>query len=124
MTRFVASSPVRLGVGLILALLVGDVLSPSQARAGCGNHLVVVLDEGGTGDSPLPFPPGPCTGPNCSRSEELPLAPAAANPTLTRLKASLPELPDDARPVLAGWLRTSETDRSVHAATPPFHPPR
>src|SRR5689334_9902752 len=64
----------RYGTGLIMALLLGDVLSPSALRGACGDH--VRYSSPGMKDGPasdhlsgsLPAPV-PCTGPTCSRPE-------------------------------------------------------
>src|SRR5947208_17161813 len=89
MTRFAATGPVRLGAGLILALLLVDVLSPSVARAGCGDPLPTVRVAASQAE-PTPMPPAPrepCTGPHSSRPpDQPPLAPASVTVTLPDLQ--------------------------------------
>src|SRR4051812_24309421 len=95
MKRHAATCPVRLGAGLILALLLADVLAPSVAQAGCGDHLRAVRVGASRTEQPMPTAPGePCNGPDCSRApEQPPLAPASAKASLPDLDARMSEPP-------------------------------
>jgi hypothetical protein len=127
MKRLAATWPARLGAGLILALLLADVLSPSVAQAGCGDHLRAVRVGASQAEpSPTPAAPGePCNGPNCSRApEQLPLAPASVKVTLPDLEARLSEPPTHDGFGEAGWLRRSDSHPPVHSSASIFHPPR
>src|SRR5262249_9567491 len=96
MKRLAATWPFRLGAGRILALLLVDVLSPSAAQAGCGDHLKAVrVGAPQTEPVSLPTTPGePCTGPNCSGApEQSPLVPASVKVILPDLKARLSDQP-------------------------------
>ena len=127
MKRLAATWPARLGAGLILALLLVDVLSPSVARAGCGDHLRAVRVGAPQAEpSPMPATPGePCTGPNCSRApEHLPLAPASVKVTLPDLDARLCEPPARDGSGEAGWLRRPDSHFPVRISVSIFHPPR
>jgi hypothetical protein len=117
----------RLAVGLLVALLLGELLSPSAARAGCGDHvqipraLVVPIDD--PADLPA-HPAAPCTGAACSLPEQIPLAPVAPSPTLTDLWGQVASTSDGNRPSPSGWLSLSDTPPSQSLATSIFHPPR
>jgi hypothetical protein len=127
MKRHAATWPARLGAGLILALLLVDVLSPSVAQAGCGDHLRTVRVGAPQAEpTPMPLAPGgPCTGPNCSRDpEHLPLAPAAVKVTLPDLDARLSEPPTHDGLGESDWLRRSDAHSPVRGSVSIFHPPR
>src|SRR5579871_1904701 len=64
-----------LSLGAVVVLLAGVLVAPTPARAGCGDHAVVVSSA-----KTAPMPPimpvkkqAPCSGPHCTRS---PVAPA------------------------------------------------
>jgi hypothetical protein len=125
--RLAATWPARLGTGLILALLLGDVLSPSAAHAGCGDHLRAVRVGAPQAEpSPLPAAPGePCTGPNCSRApQHPPLTPASVKVTLPDLEARLSEPPAGDGFGEPGWLRRSDPAAPIRSSASIFHPPR
>lgn len=72
----------RQSLGMALAVLAGALLAHGEARAGCGDHVVLTAETPAPkADIPTPSPmqpakqPAPCTGPNCSRA---PIAPPAA----------------------------------------------
>lgn len=71
-----------LSLGAALPLLAGVLLAPASARAGCGDHVVVIAapeDDVSTFAPISPMIPAkkhvPCSGPHCSGS---PLAPTPA----------------------------------------------
>ena len=126
MTRHVATWPVRLGAGLILALLLADVFAPSVAQAGCGDHLRAVRVGAPQTEQPIPAAPAePCNGPECSRgSEQPPLAPASAKVSLPDHEARLVEAPTHDGPGDPGWLRRRDSHRPARTSVSIFHPPR
>jgi hypothetical protein len=126
MKRHAATWPARLGAGLILALLLADVLAPSVAQAGCGDHLRAVRVGASRTEQPMPPAPGePCNGPNCSRApEQSPLAPASVKATLPDLDARLSESPTRDGFGESGWLRRADSHRPARTSAPIFHPPR
>ena len=127
MKRHAATWPVRLGAGLILALLLADVLAPSVAQAGCGDHLRAVrVGASQTEPSETPAAPGePCAGPNCSRTpEQPPLAPASAKASLPDLDARLSEPPTRDGFGEPRWLRRADSHRTARTSAAIFHPPR
>jgi hypothetical protein len=81
-----ARSLLRYAAGLILALLLGDSLSPAALGATCGEHVRFSkgdIQEGQSLDSESSLPPAPlpCIGQVCS-SQEVP-APIPVVPPLT-----------------------------------------
>jgi hypothetical protein len=127
MKRHAATWPVRLGAGLILALLLTDVLAPSVAQAGCGDHLRTVrAGESQAESTPLPPAPGePCNGPNCSSApERQPLAPASAKVSLPDHEACLREAPTHDGFGESGWLRRDNSHWPARTSASIFHPPR
>src|SRR4051812_18940226 len=80
MQQATAKHLMRYGTGLIMALLLGDVLSPSALRAACGGHVRYSppgMKDGPASDHLSGSLPArvPCTGPSCSRPEAPPAAP-------------------------------------------------
>jgi hypothetical protein len=116
---------------MAVSLLLGGALSPSVARAGCGDHVLLPGQAPAqaavpTGPvSPLPGPAAPCTGPNCSRPLPLPLAPVAPVEQAVEPWACLP-------PALAGSRGPGPSALALDRASdlpPPlsgrlFRPPR
>ena len=123
MKRFAATRPTRLGVGLVLALLLGHCASPTTADAGCGDHLLAFRTDGAA-DAPLPASPAPCRGPDCSRDERPPLAPASVKVNLPEPKARPSEPPDAPAAARSGWLPGDEFPCPARTPDPIFHPPR
>jgi hypothetical protein len=69
-------------LGTVLGLLAGVLLAPAPARAGCGEHVVVIASPENAVLHSIPVPPmaparehAPCSGPHCKR---LPLVPTPA----------------------------------------------
>ena len=124
--RLAATWPARLGAGLILALLLADVLAPSVAQAGCGDHLRAVRVGAPQAEQPIPAAPGvPCTGPNCSGApERQPLAPAATKVSLPDHDARLVEPPTHDGFGESDWRRWSDSHPLVRSSVSIFHPPR
>jgi hypothetical protein len=115
---------VRCGAGLILALLLGDALSPSTLVASCGDH--VRFSSATTTDSepasgPL-LPTAPCTG-ECSQHEAPPLA-SVIPPSGDNDTGCLPAPLND--PPLRPVLRARHGDILPWPGVAPriFHPPR
>lgn len=123
MKRRAASWMVRVGAGLVLALLLGDFASPSAARADCGDHQTARrVGAGPTKPLPSPLPPT-CTGPSCSRPRNEPFAPAPtkiASPDPAAL--STEAAPD--RPAGRRWPRGGERPLPARNDSSIFHPPR
>jgi hypothetical protein len=117
-----------------LALAVGCLFAPAQARASCGDY-VTVGSNSGHHDSPKPSDPEssqnpkrqqtPCHGPSCSGApSSLPLASAPTAPTREREWASLvfPTLLLEHRPL--DVLVEFTDNYAVRRGSSVFHPPR
>jgi hypothetical protein len=119
----------RHGVGLIMALLLGESFSPGKVHAACGDH--VRYSGGGNkaasvdpASSPAPVPL-PCTGPGCSsQPTHPPLAPVQPTTTDNESWCCL-VVPMTAPPADRGSLLAS-FDLPDLPALPSsiFHPPR
>jgi hypothetical protein len=119
----------RFAAGMLLALLLGDSLSPSALRADCGEHVRFSKPQRherqpiGLESAPANEPIR-CTGPECSNQEEPPLAPVAPSREDADSWGCLAAAPT----VPLG----SPGSRVRHGAFPPlprnasriFHPPR
>lgn len=138
----------RLGTltaGAWITLLVGGLVAPSAARAGC-THYVLAHGQGAhsglsplddlellseaalhRADGPLGAPldhPSPCSGLSCSRDPMPPMAPAPAGPLRVDAWACLNlAIPLTPAP-LPSPLVEQAAGRPVHLAFPPDRPPR
>jgi hypothetical protein len=130
MQRADAKLLMRYGMGLIMALMLGDVLSPSELRASCGDHVRYSTPgskDGQSVDLPsrsLPAP-GPCTGPGCERREAPPLVPVEPttttdNDTWGCLVVPLPVAPGDSGSLVA----SSDVPDLLTITSSIYHPPR
>ena len=119
-------TPLRLtAVVRALLALAGVLALATPARGACGDH--VTLGAGAASHSenrPADAPqlPLPCTGPNCSAHNPVPLAPPTPPPTagtdcLWHRGHCLP--------TAAGTALTvdSHRGRAIHRTDPPWHPP-
>lgn len=105
-----------------VAALLAVAIWAGEARAGCGDHVVILKKADGTpGDSPKP----PCRGPNCSLSPPapLPLLPAPVSPSTPSHDAVLAGEPP-ADPVRDDWIRLDHLPPSSGRPADIFHPPR
>ncbi|WP_145233671.1 hypothetical protein [Urbifossiella limnaea] len=109
--------------GAFLAVVAVALLAP-DARAGCGDYVVIVSPTGATAaDSPTPaHPPEPCHGPSCSRHRDpIPLAPAApATPPVEQAVRA----PHEPVPPAAGVGPAFTSPLAFDPATRPFRPER
>ncbi|MFO0796722.1 MAG: hypothetical protein U0804_04540 [Gemmataceae bacterium] len=108
--------------GLLAAVAVA-FLAP-DARAGCGDYVVIASPTGATAaESPAPAPPAePCHGPSCSRHHDpLPLAPAAPAAPPVEPAACTPHEPV---PPAAGVGRAAAAAPAFEPATRPYRPER
>lgn len=66
-----------------IAVLLSLAACPNIARAGCGDHVVILSKKTSDADKP-PVAPVPCTGPNCSL-KQAPPAPLPSAPIHAKL---------------------------------------
>jgi hypothetical protein len=120
----------RLLLRVALALAVGCLFAPAQARASCGDYVSVGSDSGhptpdnaDTSQSPKRVPP-PCHGPSCSgMPSSLPMA-APPAPALEKEIAAV-ACPTPLREPQPLDLTTECPDRdAVRRGCSVFHPPR
>jgi hypothetical protein len=119
---------VRLAVGGLWTLALGTAFAPAEARAGCGDGLVLLHAAGPPRttrpDRPQPAPL-PCSGPSCSR---IPLAPplAPATPPVLRVDetGALAPPPLLAPPSLLDRPIDGVSSRPVRQTADVYHPPR
>jgi hypothetical protein len=108
-----------------LAALLAVAVWAGEARAGCGDH-VVILKRGGPSAEPVqPSSPPPCSGPHCSlkRESPAPLPPTPVSTTVLPLDAVLPaDPPDD--PARGEWLWIDHFPPPAGHPADIFHPPR
>jgi hypothetical protein len=122
----------RLLLGAALAVLAGVLLAPTPARAGCGDHVILMSGTDSLASkAPMPAPiqpnekPAPCSGPTCSHS---PIAPAPA-PTAP-VAPSVPEwacvLALSTLPVVTFSPHPLDNRREplLSLASSIYHPPR
>jgi hypothetical protein len=115
-----------------LLLVVGALLSPQQATAGCGDYVTVLNPTAESRSEPVvpPVTSGdpakpPCSGPNCSRAPERHTPPVPPAPVVSAAK----DLVSGAGLVVAEPPHTSIecTSPTAHPIRRPssvFHPPR
>lgn len=108
--------------GFLLAVVAAAFLAP-DARAGCGDYVVVVPAEPSASDPPAPArPTEPCHGPYCSRQPDpAPLAPVAPPaPPVEQAACVFP----DAAPPAAGGGRAVAPPLAFDPVTRPYRPER
>ncbi len=127
MTLGLRRSWLRLLAAGALALLAATVFAPGQARAECGDYLMIGgHSAAGHDKSPAkPAVPCPCQGPQCSQRPDLPLLPPAAPPSVAPAEwatmiARLAAPTNPGRDFLRDNLSANPIDRT----DPIFHPPR
>jgi hypothetical protein len=144
MKSYTFSIWVRLGTGALAALVVSGLLTPSAARASCGDYLVMKpgshsapsqgpgqnqtkpeRQESTSDPVPQPLPPGPsCPGSQCSRENPQPPAPTPP-PRLTGEQWAVVLLS-----MLCDGLESTryglheQRQRPVHHPLAIYHPPR
>jgi hypothetical protein len=126
MKRLDAANLVRLCAGLIVALVLGDVVSPSAAQAGCGDHVRMNREGAANNLDPHPATPAsPCHGIFCSQQPDpTPLAPATPRLIVPDVWDRLAEQNANTDPTSAGWLPLEQSGPPFRLATSIFHPPR
>ncbi len=111
-------------VGLIVALLLGEVLFPSTVYASCGDHvrysrMGLARPNSSQRETPRPG----CSGLNCFFSEQPPLHPVSPQRNITDIwTESTPR--DQTGPEPGACVCDDETLCIVHRAAVIFHPPR
>ncbi|HTU91056.1 MAG TPA: hypothetical protein VMF69_13340 [Gemmataceae bacterium] len=119
-------------LGAALALLAGVLLAPAAARAGCGEHVVVIASLENNVPMSAPAPPttpakkhAPCSGPHCTRS---PLAPPPA--PLVPVGPGGSDVARILEPLLlpanhsVPCPRESPREHAIFLASSVYHPPR
>jgi hypothetical protein len=111
-----------------ITLLAGDVLSPAAVEAGCG-HYVRTQRPGQTeradeGVPRLPPAPSPCSGPECSRSDHVPVSLPQVPPSNSGNWGCLSALPLPESADLSGLLSPTSLALARDRAPSIFHPPR
>lgn len=115
-------TPARaVGVAVLLALAVCS----GEARAGCGDHVVILRKGDPTAEPMRPSAPPPCHGPHCSLKRETPapLPPAPVSVHSLPLDAVLPDDPP-ADPALVERFRLDHFPLPAGHPADIFHPPR
>jgi hypothetical protein len=109
-------------------VLLGLLLGPSIARAGCGDHVRFrqPADPGATAEKPIAPPaPKPCHGPHCSGGGEQPLAPLPAPAPTGEERWGQPAAVDAfAEPAEPGRISEIDSPHPIRRMTDVFHPPR
>jgi hypothetical protein len=127
---FLVRHPILLLLAVTAVTLVGEVVRPSKAVAGCGDYVVYTNGadaERHHQDMPAESPkPSGCHGPNCRQAPPLPTSPNV--PTKSRLMSDdraqfdcstgTPDLPS------ATLSHDAPTGQLVRRGTDVFHPPR
>jgi hypothetical protein len=110
-----------------LALVVGCLFAPSQARASCGDYVTVGSDSDHSkpNDHETPRQQPPCHGPSCSgMPTSLPLASAPAAPIRERDWAALAFPTLLLEPCPLDVLADAAGPDAVRRGHSIFHPPR
>lgn len=119
-----ATTWARLGTGLFLALLLGDVLSPSVAQATCGDYVHTSSEANQQKPIHPTEPFAPCTGPTCSRPDNTPLAPLSVKFSLPRFEGQLAHTIETADPGHSDWVFETTPTAPLGNPTSIYHPPR
>jgi hypothetical protein len=110
-----------------VALLAGDVLSPVPVEASCG-HYVLTHPRGEFARAeegvPQPPPPPPCSGPECSRGDDMPVSSPQVAPPASENWGCLAALPLLEAADLAHLLTPASLPPACDANSAIFHPPR
>ena len=119
----------RSGAGLILALLLGEILSPSAFGAVCGEHVVASKQGASERQALVPASgslPAPihCTGPACSGREAPPLVPVVPTSEASDSWGCLPCVPRVPLIVVGRAIRYVDERPLPPYRARIFHPPR
>jgi hypothetical protein len=114
----------RFATAALLALAAVALLAPAEARATCGDY-VVLHPSAGEHQPPVPADsPLPCSGPSCSEGSLPPLTPLAPPaPAAEKWGCASPEAARGAPP-LEGAVPDPTTPRPLHRGPSVYHPPR